>query len=114
MEAQVSLKEAFSSSAFFGLLFLIFQLTIPHRFSTGVSSCEFTGQSSTPTPTNMVILPTFGAFGSAGRCQILLENEISIFKKLVSRRKHEVLQNLLVNGCRDVGFQKTQWTNTSR
>ncbi len=36
-----------------------------------------------------------------GRCQILLENEISIFKKLVSRRKHEVLQ-------------KTQWTNTSR
>ncbi len=33
-----------------------------------------------------------------GRCQILLENEISIFKKLVSRRKHEVLQNVLVNG----------------
>ncbi len=54
------------------------------------------------------------AFGSVGRCQILLENEISIFKKLVSRRKHEVLQNVLVNGCSDVGFQKTQWTNTSR
>ncbi len=49
-----------------------------------------------------------------GRCQILLENEISIFKKLVSRRKHEVLQNVLVNGCSDIGFQKTQWTNTSR
>ncbi len=49
-----------------------------------------------------------------GRCQILLENEISIFKKLISRRKHEVLQNVLVNGCSDVGFQKTQWTNTSR
>ncbi len=49
-----------------------------------------------------------------GRCQILLGNEISIFKKLVSRRKHEVLQNFLVNGCSDVGFQKTQWTNTSR
>ncbi|KAK3556478.1 hypothetical protein QTP70_008332 [Hemibagrus guttatus] len=29
------------------------------------------------------------------RCQILLENEISIFRKLVSRRKHEVLQNFL-------------------
>ncbi len=42
------------------------------------------------------------------------ENEISIFKKLVSRRKHEVLQNFLVNRCSDVGFQKTQWTNTSR
>ncbi len=38
--------------------------------------------------------------------QILLENEISIFKKLVSRRKHEVLQNVLVNGRSDVGFQK--------
>ncbi len=44
----------------------------------------------------------------------MLENEISIFKKLVSRRKHEVLQHFLVNGCSDVGFQKTQWTNTSR
>ncbi len=39
-------------------------------------------------------------------CQILLENEISIFKKLVSRREHEVLQNFLVNGCSDLGFQK--------
>ncbi len=47
-------------------------------------------------------------------CQILLENEISIFKKLVSRSYHEVLQNFFVNGCSDVGFQKTQWTNTSR
>ncbi len=62
----------------------------------------------------MVIKPTFGAFGSVGRSQILLENEISIFKKLASRRKHEVLQNFLVIGCSDVGFQKTQWTNTSR
>ncbi len=35
-------------------------------------------------------------------------------KKLVSRRKHEVLQNFLVNSYSDVGFQKTQWTNTSR
>ncbi len=83
----------------------IFLLIIPHRFSMGFRSGEFAGQSSTP---------TFGAFGSVGRCQILLENEISIFKKLVSRRKHGVLQNVLVNGCSDVGFQKTQWTNTSR
>ncbi len=48
-EAQVSLTVAFSSSAFFGLLFLIFLLTIPHRFSM-FRSGEFTGQSSTPTP----------------------------------------------------------------
>ncbi len=50
MEAQVYLTVAFSSSAFFGLLFLIFLLTIPHRFSMGFRSGEFAGQSSTPTP----------------------------------------------------------------
>ncbi len=50
MEAQVSLTVAFSSSAFFDLLFLIFLLTIPHRFSVGFRSGEFAGQSSTPTP----------------------------------------------------------------
>ncbi len=50
MEAQVSLTVAFSSSAFFGLWFLIFLLTIPHRFSMGYRSGEFAGQSSTPTP----------------------------------------------------------------
>ncbi len=33
MEAQGALTVAFSSSAFFGLLFLIFLLTIPHIFS---------------------------------------------------------------------------------
>ncbi len=33
MEAQVSLIVAFGSPAFFGLLFLIFLLTIPHIFS---------------------------------------------------------------------------------
>ncbi len=50
MEAQVSLTVAFSSSTFCGLLFLIFLLTIPHRFSMGFWSGEFAGQSSTPTP----------------------------------------------------------------
>ncbi len=42
MEAQVSLTVAFSSSAFFGLLFLIFLLTIPHRFSMGFKSSQVT------------------------------------------------------------------------
>jgi len=83
---------------FFGPLFLIFLLKIPHIFSMGFRSGEFADQSSTPTPWS---LNQLGAFGSVGRCQILLENVISIFKKLVSRRKHEVLQN--VNGCSDVG-----------
>ncbi len=49
MEAQVSLTVAFSSFALFGLLFLIFLLTIPHRFSIGFRSGEFAGQSSIPT-----------------------------------------------------------------
>ncbi len=49
----------------------------------------------------MVIEAAFGTFGSVGRCQILLENEISISIKLVSRRKHEVLKNFLVDGCID-------------
>ncbi len=39
----------------------------------------------------MAIEPAFGTFGSVGRCQVLLENEISISIKLVSSRKHEVL-----------------------
>ncbi len=39
----------------------------------------------------MVIEPAFGTFDSVGRCQVLLENQISISIKLVSRRKHEVL-----------------------
>ncbi len=50
METQVSLTVAFSTSAFFGLLFLIFLLIIPHRFSMGFWSGEFAGQSSTPIP----------------------------------------------------------------
>ncbi len=50
MEAQVSLTAAFSLSAFFGLLFLIFLLTIPHRFFMWFRSDEFAGQSSTSTP----------------------------------------------------------------
>ncbi len=43
MEAQVSLTVAFSSSAYFGLLFLLFLLTIPHRFSMWFRSGEFAG-----------------------------------------------------------------------
>ncbi len=89
MEAQVSLIAAFRSSALLGLVSLIFLLTIPHRFSIGFRSGEFAGQSSTVTPwsLNQLLVP----FGSVGRCQVLLENEISISIKLVSRRKHEVL-----------------------
>ncbi len=49
MEAQVSLKWPSAHLYFFGLLFLIFLLIIPHIFSMGFRSGEFAGQSSTPT-----------------------------------------------------------------
>ncbi len=111
MESQVSLTVAFSSSAFFGLLFLIFLLTIPHRFSMGFRSGEFPGQSSTPTHGQLTNVWCFWQCGQVPNPAGKLN---SIFKKLVSRRKHEMLQNFLVNGCSYVGFQKTQWTNTSR
>ncbi len=53
----------------------------------------------------MVIKPAFGTFGSVGRCQVLLENEISIFKKLVSRRKHDVF-----NFAFNMLWYSTPWT----
>ncbi len=96
----------------FWSLVLIFLLTIPHRFSMGFRSGEFAGQSSTPKPWSFKQLLVLLAV--LGRCQILLENEINIFQKLLSRKKNEVLQNVLVNGCSDIVFLKTQWTNTSR
>ncbi len=92
MEAQVSLTVAFSSSVF-GLLFLIFLLTIPHRFSMGFRSWWVCWQSSTPTPWSFNQLLVLLAV--LVRSQILLENEISIFKKLVSRSKNEVLPTFL-------------------
>ncbi len=112
MEAQVSLTVAFSSSAFFGLLFLIFLLTKPHRFSLGFRSGEFAGQSSTPTPWSFnQLLVLLAVWADAKSCWKMKSASL---KKLVSRRKHEVLQYLLVNRCSDFGFHETQWTNTNR
>ncbi len=97
---------------FFGLLILIFLLTILHRFSMGFRSGEFAGQSSTLTPWSFnQLLVLLAVWAGAKSCWKM---KSASFKKLVSRRKHEVLQNVLVNRCSDVGFQKTQWTNTSR
>ncbi len=67
MKAQVSLTVAFSSSAFFGLLFLIFLLTIPHRekFRSG----EFAAKSSTPTPWSLnQILVRLAVWAGAKSC----------------------------------------------
>ncbi len=87
MEAQVALIAAFRSSALLGLVSLIFLLTIPQIFRVGFRSGMFSGQSSTVKPwsLNQILVPL-----NVGRCQVLLENEISISIKLVSRRKHEV------------------------
>ncbi len=75
-EAQVALIVAFRSSALLGLVSLSFLLTIPHRFSMGFRSGEFAGQSSTVTPwsLNQLLVP----LAVVCRCQVLLENEISI------------------------------------
>ncbi len=62
----------------------------------------------------MVIEPAFGTFGSVGRCQVLLENEISISIKLVSRRKHGSALKFPGRWLHWLWTQKTQWTNTSR
>ncbi len=103
-EAQVSFTVAFSSSAFFGLLFLIFLLSIRHRFSMGFRSGELAGQSSTSTPWlfNQLLL-LLAVWAGTKSCWKI---KSAFFKKLVSRRKHEVLQNVLVNGCSDIGLKK--------
>ncbi len=111
MEAQVSLTVAFSSSALFGLLFLIFLLTIQHRFSMGFRSGEFAGQSSTPTPWSFnQLLVLLAVWAGARSCWKMKSASL----KSWSAEGNKVLQHFLVNGCSDVGFQKTQWTNNSR
>ncbi len=60
----------------------------------------------------MVTEPAFGTFGSVGRCQVLLENEISISIKLASRRSMKCSK--MSGRCIDCGLQKTQWTNTNK
>ena len=85
MRAQVSLIVAFRSSALLSLAYRIFLFTIPHRFSMGLRSGEFAGQIKNRD--TMVLKPGTGSFGTVCRFQVLLENEICIFIKLVSSRK---------------------------
>ncbi len=75
MEAQVALIAVFRSSALLGLVSLIFLLQYPIDSLWGSIqvSCWPIKHSYT-----MIIEPAFGIFGSVGRCQVLLENEISI------------------------------------
>ncbi len=78
----------------------------------GFRSGEFAGQANTPTPWAFSqLVGLLAVWAGAKSCWKMKSASL---KKMVNRRKHEVLQNFLVNGCSDVGFQKTQWTNTSR
>ncbi len=87
-EAQVASIAAFRSSALLVLVSLIFLLTIVQVRRV----CWPIKHSNT-----MVIEPAFGTFGSVVRCQVLLENEISISIKLVSRRKWSEAQ--IITDC---------------
>ncbi len=78
----------------------------------GFRSGMLAGQSSTVISWSANHLEVVLAVWAGAK--VLLEKEISISIKLVSRWKHKVLQNLLVDSCIDFGLDKTQWTNTSR
>ncbi len=89
MEAQVALIADFRSSALLGRVSLIFLLTIPHRFSMRFRSGEFAGQSSTVISWSAKHLEVVLALWAGAK--VLLEKEISISIKLVSRWKHKAL-----------------------
>ncbi len=108
----VACGTAFSSSVLLDPLFLIFLLKISHRFQMGFRSGMLSGQSSTVISWSANHLEVLLAVWAGAK--VLLEKEISISIKLVSRCKHKVLQNLLVDGWIDFGLDKTQWTNTSK
>ncbi len=86
----MALPRHFISSGLLDRLFLIFLLKIFHM---GFRSGMLAGQSSTWSAHHLEVVLALWA-GS----KILLEKEISISIKLVSRWKHKVLQNLLVDG----------------
>ncbi len=67
-------------------------------FRSGMSA----GQSSTVISLSANHLEVVLALWAGGK--VLLKKEISISIKLVSRWKHKVLQNLLVDGCIDFGL----------
>ncbi len=100
MEAQVSLTVAFSSSAFFGLvshfpldnssgLVSLLASQAHHHHGHLTNFCCFWQCEQVPNP--------------------CWKMKSASLKSWSAERKHEVLQNVLVNGCSDVGFQKTQW-----
>ncbi len=90
-----------------------FPLDNIHRFSM-FRSGEFAGQSSTPTPSFNQLLVLLAVWAGAKSCWKMKSASLKSWSAEGNCSKMEVLQKVLVNGCSDVGFQKTQWTNTSR
>ncbi len=80
---------AFSSSGLLYWLFLIFHLKISHRFHMGFRSGMLAGQSSTVISWSAKHLELVLALWAGAK--VLLEKEIIISIKLVSRWKHKVL-----------------------
>ncbi len=87
---------AFSSSVLLDPLFLIFLLKISHRFQMGFRSGMLSGKSSTLISWSANHLEVVLALWAGAK--VLLEKKISISIKFVSRCKHKVLQNLLIDG----------------
>ena len=108
---RIALIEALNSSVWLGLLSLIFLLAKQHRFSMGLMSGQLAGQLGPVIPWSVHQLLVVLALRAGAKCSWLKEIIISI--KLVNLRKHEVLQNLWIDGSVDSELQKAQWTNTS-
>ncbi len=84
---------------------------LPHRFSMGFRSGEFAGQSSTPTPWPFnQLLVLLAVWAGAKSCWKMKSASLKSWSAEGSMKSSKIL----VNGWSDVGFQKTQWTNTSR
>ncbi len=115
MEAQVSLTVAFSSSVFFGLLFLISLLTIPHIFSMGFRSGEFAGQSSTPIPWSFnQLLVLLAVWAGAKSCWKMKSAFLKSWSAEGSMKCSKMYWSILAFRAVTLVFKKTQWTNTSR
>ncbi len=112
MKDQVALIAAFRSSALLGLVYLVFLLTIPHRFSMRFRSGEFAGQSSTVTPWsfNQLLVPLAVWAGAKSCWKMKSASPWS----LSAEGSMQCSQMFLVDGGVDCGLQKKQWTNTSR
>lgn len=103
MEDQDASIAAFSSSALFGLMSLIFLLAMPHRFSMGFRSGEFAGQSSTMIPWSLnQVLVLLAVLAGAKSCWKINQH----LHKACQQRKPEVLKYFY-----NFGLVKRQWTN---